>query len=238
MLAEFTERDGEMIRIFRYKPETSVFFKTARQDVAILDTVLYGRTLFLDGILQSSERDEEMYHRMLVHTAMGTAGKTEMKNILILGGGEGATLREVLKWNTQKITMLDWDRELVEYFRDHEPTWHKGALNDSRVTLEYSDVFEAIQQQRRYGVILMDLVDPDMENEQWKGLVERLVDWLEPDGCLIVNAGGVFPWDSENASKIEACFKTLGGEKSSVIKYKKWIPSFGREWAFILLKKR
>lgn len=237
MLAEFTERDGETIRIFRYKPESSVFFKTARQDVAVLDTVLYGRTLFLDGILQSSERDEELYHRMLVHSAMGMARDTEMKNILVLGGGEGATVREVLKWKTQKITMLDWDPELVEYFRRHEPSWHKGALLDPRVTFEHSDIFEVINEQRSYGVIIVDLVDPDMEHPQWRGLIEKLVGWLEPNGCLIVNAGGVFPWDFENASKIEDVLKRIGGESSKVMKHKKWIPSFGREWAFVLLKK-
>ena len=237
-MLEFTERDGESIRTFRYKSETSVFFKTARQDVMILDTTLFGRTLFLDGILQSSEKDEEMYHRMLVHPIFGT--NTHLpKKVLILGGGEGATLREVLKWkDVSSVTMLDWDSELVKYFRNNEPSWHKGAFEDPRVSLEFSDIFEVIDEKRYYDRILVDLVDPDLKEERWRNLFKKLVGWLSPGGSMNINAGGIFPWDDGNVPDIETLLKeAMGDEKYQLHRNKKWIPSFGREWAFVILKK-
>jgi spermidine synthase len=238
MIEEFIERDGESIRIFRYRPENSVFFKTARQDVAVLDTLLFGRTLFLDGILQSSEKDEEMYHRMLVHPIMGTDCKVP-KNVLIVGGGEGATLREVLKWkDVANVTMLDWDRELVEYFRSKEPSWAKGAFEDPRVALEHSDIFKVIDEPREYDRIFIDLVDPDLKDEAWKSLFQKLVGWLKPKGLMNINAGGVFPWDYGDVLEIEQILRgAIKEEQYHISRLKKWIPSFGREWAFVILKK-
>jgi len=243
MLEEFIERDDEVIRIFRYKPETSVFFQTAKQEVAVLDTTLFGRTLFLDGILQSSEKDEEIYHRMLVHPILGTDNDVP-KDILIIGGGEGATLREVLKWNdVRSVTMIDWDEELVSYFREKESVWHRGAFEDPRVKLEFCDIFEAIKEKRQYDRIYVDLVDPDLKDQQWRTLFKRLVEWLKPSGAMNINAGGVFPWDEGDVPEIECILKeSMEGEGKSKETYqlsrmKKFVPSFGREWAFVLLKK-
>lgn len=239
MIEEFIERDGEVIRIFRYRPETSVFFKTARQEVAVLDTLLFGRTLFLDGILQSSERDEEMYHRMLVHPIMGVQREIP-KKILILGGGEGATLREVLKWeDVKEVTMLDWDEELVQYFREKEKSWHRGAFEDPRVKLEHTDVFEVINEERVYDRIYVDLVDPDLTDDKWRALFKRLVAWLAPQGSMSINAGGLFPWDDGDVPAIESILKEAadGKWKYQLSRHKKWIPSFGREWGFVILKK-
>ncbi len=239
MIEEFIERDGESIRIFRYNPENSVFFKTARQDVAVLDTLLFGRTLFLNGILQSSEKDEEIYHRMLVHPIMGT-DRDLPKNVLIVGGGEGATLREVLKWkDVTKVTMLDWDQELVNYFRLNEPSWGKGAFDDPRVHLEHSDIFDVIDEPRKYDRIFIDLVDPDMNDESWRNLFQKLVRWLEPKGSMNINAGGVLPWDDASVPEIEKTLQDGMKEQGQfqMSRSKKWIPSFGREWAFVILKK-
>jgi spermidine synthase len=239
MTEEFIERDDEMIRVFRYRPESSVFLKTARQSVAILDTVLFGRTLFLDGILQSAEKDEDIYHRLLVHPVMPS--QKEKLNVLVLGGGEGATLREVLKWkNVANVTMIDWDEELVDYFRTKEPTWHKGSFNDPRVTLEFRDVFTLLNEHRKYDIILVDLVDPDLEDSRWKQLFEHLLTWLEPFGAMNVNSGGVFPWDMGNVPAIyDILEKSIQatGISYQLSKAKKFVPSFGREWAFVILKK-
>jgi spermidine synthase len=242
MIDEFIERDGEVIRIFRYNPKTSVYFKTAKQDVAILDTMLFGRTLFLDGILQSSERDEEIYHRMLVHPILGTDRET-MKDVLVIGGGEGATLREILKWkDVGSVTMLDWDKELITYFREKEPTWHRGAFEDPRVKLEFSDIFDVIGETRKYDRIYVDLVDPDLKDERWRNFFQKLVGWLNPKGAMNINAGGVFPWDEGDVPEIERILGESIGKNNKecpyqILRMKKFVPSFGREWAFVILKK-
>lgn len=232
-MESFTETDGEFIRIYNYNPKTSVQFQTKKQSVAVLDTSLFGRTLFIDGVLQSSERDEEIYHRKLVHPIMWNTVKNQ--RVLILGGGEGATLREVCKYNHEmvsSITMLDWDEELVKYFRDHEPTWHKGAFNDPRVTYEYSDVFELIGQKREYDVIIVDLVDPDGSDSRWKELLKTLYSWLPSTGKMAVNAGGFLPWDIKDVTSLEQTLRKVAGIQK-VFKLRCFCPSFGREWAIL-----
>jgi spermidine synthase len=229
----FTETDGETIRSFRYRPETSLEFTTARQDVKILDTLLFGKTLFLDGMLQSSVKDEEIYHRKLVHPVLGH--KADAKTVCILGGGEGATVREVLKYkNIESVTMIDWDQELVEYFRDKEPAWHKGALLDPRVKLEHSDIFQVLDEPRKYDVIIMDLIDPDFEEDCWNELFRKILKWLNPKGALVANTGGVFPWDTSAPEKAQACIQSSSEDlEYSTYKYKVFVPSFGREWSFV-----
>jgi spermidine synthase len=229
----FTEIDGEMIRSFRYHPATSIEFKTTKQDVKILDTVLFGKTLFIDGVLQSSLKDEGIYHRKLVHPALGHA--PHARTVCILGGGEGATAREVLKYkNIESVTMIDWDRELVEYFRDNEPAWHKGALVDARVHLEHSDIFEVLRESRKYDVIIMDLTDPEFEDGSWSELFVTIPRWLNEKGVLVANTGGILPWDFTNTMKAEELIKAgLGDTPHTMYKYKQFVPSFGREWSFV-----
>lgn len=230
----FTEEDGENIRGFHYYPETSVEFTTARQNVKILDTVVYGKTLFLNGILQSSIKDEEVYHRKLVHPILGHI--TKPCSVCVLGGGEGATVREVLKYsNVTSVTMIDWDEELVKFFRDSNmgQEWHKGALKDSRVHLEFADVFTILNEQRKYDVILVDLVDLEMDCDGWSSFLGKLIQWLELGGSLVLNAGGVLPWDEGSIPVIR---EALGKrEEIRIHQYKCFVPSFGREWAFVQL---
>ena len=232
-MESYTETDGEFIRTFLYKPETSVFFKTKKQDVAILDTPTFGRTLFLDGILQSSEKDEEIYHRKIVHPVMFHL--KDKQNVLILGGGEGATLREVCKYDSEKIatiTMIDWDQELVNYYRNHEPTWHKGAFEDLRVRLEFADVFDLIGQTREYDVIIVDLIDPDVSDPRWKELLKTLYSWLPETGTMSINAGGFLPWDMKDVVELEQYLRKIAGLQK-VFKMRCFCPSFGREWAIL-----
>jgi spermidine synthase len=156
-IKEYEERDGEFIRILRYYPEGSLSFQTAKQKIDILNTVLFGRTLFVNGVLQSSVADEHLYHMSLVtgvHELLNTR-----KNICILGGGEGATARAVLarlgERSDAHVTMIDWDTELVTHFRKNEPRWTTQFLggnvfDDSRLTVEHSDIFKILEEPRIY----------------------------------------------------------------------------------------
>lgn len=229
MTAEFTERDNGVIRTFQYCPESSFEFKTSKQDVKILDTFLFGKTLFLDGVLQSSVRDEAIYHSALVHTIMEK--HPNAKSVCVIGGGEGATVREVLKWQSVgHVVMIDWDEELVNFFREHEWTWHKGALKSPKVHYECLDIFEASKQTRMYDVVIIDLTDPDMSDVCWQDLVKRLAKWVRPGGGFIMNAGGVLPWDQGAVPQIKQCLSNY----FPVVSFKTFVPSFCREWAFIM----
>lgn len=229
MTAEFIEKDNGIIRTFQYCPASSIEFKTRKQDVKILDTMIFGKTLFIDGVLQSSVRDEGVYHSALVSTVMERTPC--VKNVCIIGGGEGATAREVLKWDSvERIDMIDWDQELVEFFRDFETDWHKGALRNPKVNFEYSDIFTVASEKRAYDVIIVDLTDPDMNDPRWITLLSDIAKWMNPNGSFIMNAGGVLPWDLGSVPQIE---KTLS-KHFPVTTFKMFVPSFGREWAFVM----
>lgn len=240
-LAEFVENDEDGIsRSFTYHPATSVKFQTARQRVQILDTVAFGRTLFLDGVLQSSVRDEAIYHSNLVLSALrGIYGPLTLKTVCILGGGEGATAREVFRCplvgrrTIERVTMIDWDEELVDYFKKNGSEWHQGVFSNPNLTVLHEDVFTMKPPVEPYDAVIVDLVDPDWNDPQWPALIRSLAtEWTAPGGKLVVNAGGVYPWDMSAATRIQTLLEPLcaGGESCCDTVF---VPSFGREWAFV-----
>ena len=126
--------DSDYFDQYTYRLKSVIYNgRTAFQNVLIADTYNYGRALMLDGAIQSSEDDETLYHEILVQPAM--LRHPDPRDVLIIGGGEGATLREVLVHRSVKsATMVDLDREVVELCREHLPTWHRGAMDDPRQT--------------------------------------------------------------------------------------------------------
>jgi len=134
--------------------------QTAYQQVEIVDTFNYGRALLLDGVPQSSQADEFIYHEAIVHPAL--CSHPDPRDVLVIGGGEGAVLREVLKHTTvQQVTMVDIDSELVAICRDYLPDWHQGAFADPRVQLRFEDGRNFLQRHPdRFDCIILDLSDP------------------------------------------------------------------------------
>lgn len=138
-----------------------VFSKqTQYQQVEVVDTFNYGRVLILDGIPQSSSADEFIYHEAIVHPTL--CAHPDPREILIIGGGEGAVLREVLKYTTvQQVTMVDIDRELVDICREYLSDWHQGAFDNSKVQILYEDGRGYLQANaNRFDCIILDLSDP------------------------------------------------------------------------------
>ena len=102
--------------------------KTDYQEMRIVETKDYGKALILDGEWQSSVIDEFIYHESLVQPAM--IEHTSPRQVLILGGGEGTTLREVLRWKSvERLVMVDIDGEVVTQCRQHLPEMHQGAFD-------------------------------------------------------------------------------------------------------------
>jgi spermidine synthase len=128
--------------------------------IDIVDTVEYGRMLFLDGIAQSAALDEFIYHESLVHPAMLTHSGPE--SICVIGGAEGATIREVAKYErVRRIVMVDIDGELVEVCRRYLPEWSAGAYEDPRLELHVGDGRRHLEETgETFDVILVDLGDP------------------------------------------------------------------------------
>jgi len=129
------------------------------QEITVLDTLQFGRMLTLDDIIQTTEKDEFVYHEMLVHPPLLTHSAPH--RVLVIGGGDGGSIREVLKHpGVEEVVLAEIDERVVEVARCHLPTI-SCALHDPRVRLEIGDGIRHVQQHpETYDVILVDSTDP------------------------------------------------------------------------------
>jgi spermidine synthase len=136
------------------------YCKTPYQEMYVAETGSYGKALILDGKWQSCTGDEFLYHEALVHPAM--IAHPSPTRVLVLGGAEGATIREVLRWKSvEQVVMVDIDKEVVEACRSHLPEMHQGAFDDPRVKLVIDDALHFLDETTdRWDVIISDLTDP------------------------------------------------------------------------------
>jgi spermidine synthase len=117
--------------------------------------------LVLDGIVQTTEKDEFVYHEMLTHVPLFACAAP--KRAMIVGGGDGGILREVLKHPVDHVDMVEIDRTVVDYCITHMPTLNQagGIYKDPRVDLVIEDAFEFIKREKhKYDVIMVDSTDP------------------------------------------------------------------------------
>ncbi|MCM8804365.1 MAG: polyamine aminopropyltransferase [Candidatus Omnitrophica bacterium] len=135
--------------------------KTKYQKIEVYETTNFGKVLFIDGLIQSIEKGEESYHEILVHPAL--FAHPDPKNVLIIGGGEGATLREVLKHPVKKVKMVDIDEDMIEIAKKYLK-FDKGAFKDKRSEVIIEDGFKFIKNDKEiYDVIIVDATDPGEE---------------------------------------------------------------------------
>ena len=150
--------EGNRDASFRYAvSDVLVRKKTRFQDLAIVETPAFGKALILDGNWQSCVGDEFLYHEPLVHPAMLFFGAP--RRVAILGGGEGATLREILRWNTvERAIMIDLDMEVVTACKEHLPEMHQGAFDDPRSEVLACDATDWLDStDERFDVVISDL---------------------------------------------------------------------------------
>ncbi len=161
------------------------------QRIEIIRNKEYGRILLLDGLVQTTERDEFYYHEMLVHPAM--CSHSRPAKVLIIGGGDGGALREVLKHPVKKAWLVEIDGRVIEACRKHFP-WLRSALRDRRAELVVEDGNVFIDKVREtFDVILVDSSDPvgpstvlHQEAFYWK-----LKSKLAPGGIIAAQAGSL-----------------------------------------------
>jgi len=207
--------------------------QTKFQSIAIIDNDSFGKCLVLDGKIQSSEVDEFIYHEALVHPAMVTHPNPE--KVFIAGGGEGATLREVLAHNTvKKAVMVDIDEEVVNICRHFLPSWHQNSFDDQRAELHFADARAYLEKNdAKFDVIIIDLPDP-LEKGPARLLYTRefyelAKQRLQPDGIISVQA------ESANWTQIANfvdIVNTLANVFPVVRPYQAHIPSFNSLWGF------
>lgn len=155
----FDETDAEDL-IIRFAVENvATRRRTAFQDLVIFDTARFGRALALDGIVQLTEADEPYYHEMLVHVPLLAHGAA--RRVLVVGGGDGGAVREVLRHAVDEVVMVELDRQVTEACREHLPSVNAGAFEDPRLDLRFEDGVDYVARcERQFDVILVDSTDP------------------------------------------------------------------------------
>ncbi len=143
-----------------YRVDEPIFEgRTAFQAVRVFRNDRLGRMLVLDGCVQTTERDEFVYHEMFAHVPI--LGHGAAKRVLIIGGGDGGLLEEVLKHPVEHVTMVEIDGEVVELCRQHLPSICGAAFEDPRTELVIGDGARFVAETaQRYDVILVDSTDP------------------------------------------------------------------------------
>jgi spermidine synthase len=213
--------------------------------VVIAHSPVYGKVLFLDQEIQSAESDEAIYHEHLVHPAMAAAAHIPNKNILIVGGGEGATCREVLKWNTvDHIDWVDIDGPLVDLCRRYLSWADDSVYNDPRVAYYPLDIRHFLRTNHtQYDVIILDLPDPDVDalrtsdqfmlygREFWNAVCEH----MRPGGVIVSHVGPIAPGGDPAVRRaglhwIQELSRSSGMGSGNA--YHVNIPSFQGEWGF------
>jgi len=210
--------------------------------VVIAENPTYGRVLFMDHEIQSAQHDEAIYHEHLVHPILNALTHIPEKRVLLIGGGEGATAREVLKWNAHDVAHVDWvdiDGDLVELCKKHMKYAPDHMYEDKRLTYYAADAREFLKECVRYDVVILDLPDPDIEDitaDPANALYgPGFWELLKPHGAIVSHTGPVIPGgrDTDRRAGL-AHIQKMAQEHGFCggAAYHATIPSFQNVWGF------
>lgn len=156
----FTDKDENQALSLRFTGEVFFDVQSPYQRVRILESYKYGKMLTLDDMVMTTIEDEFHYHEMISHPAMFTHGNA--KNILVIGGGDGGTVRELLRHEgVEKVTMVEIDGEVIKACKEHLPTI-AASFDDPKLELLVDDGIAFVKQSAKehYDIIIVDGSDP------------------------------------------------------------------------------
>lgn len=169
--------------------------KSKFQNVRILETYTYGRVLVLDEVVQLTEKDEFVYHDMFVHVPMLSLPRLPEK-VLVIGGGDGGVIREVLKYPVEKVYMVEIDGLVIELAKKYLRSVCGKSFWDSRLKLLVEDgaCFTA-ETKERFDLVILDISDNPsgpVKTIFGKTFLENVKKILAPDGAVVRQAGASF----------------------------------------------
>eukprot|EP00996_Jenningsia_fusiforme_P001711 NODE_2577_length_1164_cov_39.521076_g2356_i0.p1 GENE.NODE_2577_length_1164_cov_39.521076_g2356_i0~~NODE_2577_length_1164_cov_39.521076_g2356_i0.p1 ORF type:complete len:311 (+),score=87.83 NODE_2577_length_1164_cov_39.521076_g2356_i0:70-1002(+) len=205
------------------------------QHVQVVETEPFGKALIIDGLIQSSDLDERIYHECLVHPAMLI--HKNPRTVFLGGAGEGSTAREVLKHKTvEKCVMVDIDEDVVHFCKENLMQ-NKEAFADPRLELIIDDAKKQLEESAiKFDVIIMDLDDPldggPCYTLYTKSFYEMCKTKLNPGGVLVTqtSAAGV----KTHKLVFTPVNNTLKAVFPKVLPYLQAVYSFGDEWSYNL----
>ena len=208
--------------------------RTRFQEYLIAELEGLGKALVLDGKVQSSLLDEHWYHEALVHPVL--LAHPCPRRVLVIGGGEGATLREVLRHRcVEEAVMVDIDEELLRVAREHLGEWHQGAFDDPRARLVVGDGRKFLEEApgESFDAVILDLVDPmeggpaaRLYTVEFYRLVRR-----------VLRGGGVAVTQATSPSLTPEVYATIKNTMAEVFEkvrpYMIYMRSYNGLWGFV-----
>lgn len=183
--------------------------RTEFQSVRIFRNDLLGRVLVLDNVVQTTELDEFFYHEMLAHVPI--LGHGAARRVLVIGGGDGGCLKQVLRHPVERVTMVELDRDVIALCRAHLPALSDGAFDDPRLRLVIGDGTAFVAETgERYDVIIVDSTDPIgpavalFETPFYRDCRDRLA-----PGGVLVTQNGVPAFQQAEFEQSLAAFRAL-----------------------------
>ena len=234
----YTDQHTDDVR-FSMKASVQVASKkSAVQQIDILDTPAYGRVLVLDGGLMTTEKDEFIYHEMITHVPM--AVNPNVRNVLVIGGGDGGTVRELVKYRKiESIDLVEVDKDVVLLAKKYLP-FTSSKLKDKRVSVWFEEGLRYVRGKKaEYDLIIVDSSDPYGPAE---GLFTRefygtCFKALKDDGILINQHES--PFYSAHQRSVRDAHRHIAVEFPVSTVYQCHIPSYpSGHWLFGFASKK
>ncbi|MDF2607067.1 MAG: spermidine synthase [Bacillales bacterium] len=189
----FTEKQTKSFGITAKINKTLHTEQTEFQKLDMVETEEFGNMLILDGMVMTTQKDEFVYHEMVAHIPLFTHPNPE--NVLVVGGGDGGVIREVLKHpSVKKATLVEIDGKVIEYSKKYLPEI-AGELENPRVEVKVDDGFMHIAESENvYDVIMVDSTEPvgPAVNLFTKGFYAGISKALKEDGIFVAQTDN--PW--------------------------------------------
>ena len=235
----YTEHHTDDVKLSIRVDRQLASYKSEFQRIDIFDSEEFGKILTLDGYLMVTEKDEYIYHEMITHIPMAT--NPEIKNILVVGGGDGGTVRELTRYKSiQKIDMVEIDEMVVRLCKEHI-TSIACSLDDERVTIHYEDGVRFVRntEDKKYDLIIVDSTDPfgvgeGLFTKEFYGNCYRS---LADDGILVNQHESTF-YDSY-ANSMKRAHSRIKEFFSTALVYQAHIPTYpSGHWLFGFASKK
>ena len=205
--------------------------KTEFQDVMIFETPRFGRVLALDGIIQTTELDEFCYHEMIAHVPLFAHG--DVRKVLIIGGGDGGALEEVLKHPVETVAMVELDDTVVRLCREYLPGICGDAFEDGRLDLRFMDGTRFVKDtDEKFDVVIVDSTDPVGPGKALFGqeFYADCASCLSAAGILVTQSGVTFMQEAaaaETYRRMKSLFADAGLYITQVPSYGAGYMTFG-----------
>ncbi|MDX3968343.1 MAG: polyamine aminopropyltransferase [Bradyrhizobium sp.] len=186
---------------------------TGLQNVLVFENRLFGRVMVLDGIVQLTERDNHIYHEMIAHVPLMAHGQA--KRVLIIGGGDGGTLKEVLKHPVEEVILVEIDSEVIELVNRFFPALSGRSFEDRRARIIVGNGLEYVATtDKTFDVIIIDSTDPIGPGEQLftASFYARCRTLLRRGGTIALQSGAPFyqPQQLDGVcARIASCFNAV-----------------------------